>query len=40
MLKELTVYVTASVIGFACLGLLALVMARDTIKDMDIGPSD
>ena len=40
MIKELVTYVAASAIGFACLGLLALVMARDTIKDVDIGPFD
>ncbi len=40
MIKEFTVYVAASAIGFACLGLLALVMVRDTIKEIDVGPFD
>jgi hypothetical protein len=40
MLKELTTYVTASAISFACLGLIALVMVRERIKDIDVGPFD
>ena len=40
MIKEFVTYVAASAIGFACLGLLALVVARDTIKDTDIGSPD
>ena len=40
MIKEFVTYMAASAIGFACLGLLALVVARDTIKDTDIGSSD
>ena len=40
MIKEFVTYVAASAIGFACLGLLALVVARDTIKGTDIGSSD
>tara|TARA_R100001086_G_scaffold173079_1_gene94734 strand:- start:152 stop:277 length:126 start_codon:yes stop_codon:yes gene_type:complete len=40
MIKDVTGFLAASAIGFACLGLLALVMARDTIKDVDIGPFD
>ena len=40
MLKDITAYVVASAVSVACLGLLALVMARDTIKDIDIGPLD
>ena len=38
--KEFVTYVAATAIGLACLGLLALVIARDTIKEMDIGSSD
>ena len=38
MIKEFVTYVAASAIGFACLGLLALVVARDTIKEADIEP--
>ena len=40
MIKEFVTYVAASTIGFACLGLLALVVARDTVKDTDIGSPD
>ena len=40
MIKKFVTYVAASAIGFACLGLLALVVARDTIKDIDIDSSD
>lgn len=40
MIKEFIAYMTASAIGFACLGLLALVAARDTIKEINIGPPD
>tara|TARA_B100000131_G_scaffold5608_1_gene5792 strand:- start:308 stop:430 length:123 start_codon:yes stop_codon:yes gene_type:complete len=40
MIKDFTAYVAIGAISIACLGLLALVMARDTIKDIDIGPFD
>ena len=40
MIKEFVTYAVASAVGFACLGLLALVMARDTIKEIDVGPFD
>ncbi len=40
MLKDFTTYVIASAISLACLGLLAAIMARDTIKDIDAGPSN
>ena len=40
MLKEFVTYMAASAIGFACLGLLALVVARDTIKEIDSGSPD
>jgi hypothetical protein len=40
MLKDITAYVVSSAVSVACLGLLALVMVRDTIKDIDIGPFD
>jgi hypothetical protein len=40
MIKDFTIYVIAGAVSFACLGLLALVMARDTIKDIDIGSSN
>ena len=40
MLKDITAYVVAGAVSVACLGILALVMARDTIKDVDIGPFD
>ena len=34
MIKELTIYVVASALSLACLGLITLAMARDTIKDI------
>ena len=40
MLKEMTTYVVTGAVGFACLGILALVMARDTLREMDIGSSN
>ena len=40
MIKKFVTYVAASALGLACLGLLALVVARDTIKDIDIDSSD
>ena len=40
MIKDFVTYVTASAISIACLGLLALTMARDTIKDINIGSSN
>tara|TARA_R110000868_G_scaffold149758_1_gene372325 strand:+ start:345 stop:470 length:126 start_codon:yes stop_codon:yes gene_type:complete len=40
MLKSVVVYVTASVIGVACLSLLTLIMIRDKMKDIDVGPYD
>ena len=40
MIKDVTAFLAAGAVGIACLGLLALVMARDTIKDINIGPFD
>ena len=40
MLKDITAYMVTGAVSVACLGLLALVMARDTIKDINIGPPD
>lgn len=40
MIKDLSTYIATGLISFACLGLLALVMARDTVKDIDVGPFD
>ena len=40
MLKDITAYVVSGAVSVACLGLLALVVARDTIKGTDIGSSD
>jgi hypothetical protein len=40
MLKEVATYVVIGTVGFACLGILALVMARDALKEMDIGSSN
>ena len=38
MIKEFMICVVASAISLACLGLLAAVMARDSAKDINIGP--
>jgi hypothetical protein len=40
MIRGLVTYVTAGALGVACLGILALVMARDTIREIDIGSLD
>jgi hypothetical protein len=40
MIKEFTTYVVASALSLACLGLIALSMARDTIKETDVKSSD
>ena len=40
MLKDIAAYVVSGAVSVACLGLLALVMVRDTIKDIDVGPFD
>ena len=40
MLKDITAYVVSGAVSVACLGLLALVVARDTIKERDIGSPD
>jgi len=40
MLKDITAYIVSGAVSVACLGLLALVMARDTIKDIDIESLD
>ena len=40
MIKEVATYVVASAVSLACLGLIALVMVRDTLKDSDVRPSD
>jgi hypothetical protein len=40
MIKQFATYVIAGAVSFACLGLLALVMAQDTIKDTDAGSPD
>tara|TARA_R100001460_G_scaffold108167_1_gene158499 strand:+ start:301 stop:423 length:123 start_codon:yes stop_codon:yes gene_type:complete len=40
MLKDIASYMVSGALSVACLGLLALVMARDTLKDKNIEPSD
>ena len=40
MIKEFATYIVASAVSLACLGLLAVVMARDTIKDDNVRSSD
>jgi hypothetical protein len=40
MLKDIVVYVAISAVSAACLGVLALIMLRDKIKDIDVGPYD
>ena len=38
MLKDITTYTLVSVFSVACLGMLAIVMLRETIKGTDLGP--
>ena len=40
MLRGAVSYLVVSVISVACLGILALMMLRDKIKDIDVGPFD
>ena len=40
MVKDITAYMVTGALSVAYLGLLALVMVRDTIKDTDIGSSN
>ena len=40
MLKNITTYAMVSVVSVACLGMLAIIMLRDTIKDIDVGSFD
>ena len=40
MLKDVASYVVSGALSVACLGLIALVMARDTLRDKNIGPFD
>ncbi len=40
MLKDITTYALVSVFSVACLGMLAIVMLRETIKGDNIGPFD
>ena len=40
MLKDIATYAMTSAISIACLGALAMVMLRDTIKEIDVGPFD
>ena len=40
MLKDVVVYVAISAVSIACLGILALLMLRDEMKDVDVGPFD
>jgi len=40
MIKQFVACFVASTISLACLGLLAACLAKDTIKDIDVGPSD
>ena len=37
MIKDITSYMVSGALSVACLGLIALVMARDTVKDIKIG---
>ena len=40
MIKDITSYMVSGALSVACLGLLALVMARDTVKDIKVGSFD
>ena len=40
MLREAASYTFIAVMSFACLGLVALCMVRDELRDANVGPSD
>jgi len=40
MLKDVVSYVAISAVSVACLGMLALMMLRDKMMDIDVGPYD
>ena len=40
MIKNIATGIMVGGLGLACLGLLALVVARDTLKGIDVGPFD
>ena len=40
MLKDVTHYGMVTAIGIVCLGLLALCMIKDTVKEVNVGPFD
>tara|TARA_Y100001963_G_C6605898_1_gene364739 strand:+ start:246 stop:371 length:126 start_codon:yes stop_codon:yes gene_type:complete len=40
MIKNIAASVIKGALGFAFLGLIGIYMARDTIKEIDVGPFD
>ena len=40
MIKHVVVSVITGALGIAFLGLIGVCMARDTIKEIDVGPFD
>jgi len=40
MLKEITTYALVSALGVACLGMLAVVMLRESLEGIKFEPSD
>ena len=40
MIKDVVVSVITGALGIAFLGLIGVCMARDTIKEIDVGPFD
>ena len=40
MLKNITTYAMVSALSVACLGMLAIIMFKETIKGPDLGPFD
>ena len=40
MIKDIAVSVVTGALGIAFLGLIGIYMARDTIKEIDVGPFD
>jgi len=40
LLKDIATHIAISVVSIAYLGVLTLIMLRDKIKDVDIGPLD
>jgi hypothetical protein len=40
LLKDIVTHIAISVVSVAYLGVITLIMLRDKIKDIDVGPYD